>query len=197
MVPPGKMPPVALGAEILKSKVCLVGDLAVGKTSLIHRYVLNVFDDQYLTTLGTKVTKKVVPLSMPERGVEVRMDMMIWDIMGQHGFQELLKDAYFFGARGILAVADLTRRETLSNLDSWIDCVESVAGEVPILIAVNKADLDSKAAFTRAEIEQTAAAFDSEYLMTSAKTGLNIEEAFHRLARTVAEGQLETGEQSY
>jgi GTPase KRas protein len=68
---------------------------------------------------------------------------------------------------------------------------------VPLLIAVNKADLDANAAFSRADIEQAASAFGCEYIMTSAKMGLNIEEAFQRLARKVAEEQLETGERPF
>ncbi len=81
-------------SEVLKAKVCLVGDLAVGKTSLIRRFVLDAFEDRYQTTLGAKVTKKVLQIFMPEEGVDARMDLTIWDIMGQPGFQELLREAY-------------------------------------------------------------------------------------------------------
>ncbi|MFA5896673.1 MAG: ADP-ribosylation factor-like protein, partial [Thermoplasmata archaeon] len=120
----------------LKSKICLVGEKAVGKTSLIRRYVLDMFDDQYLTTIGTKVSKKELRVFSPVRDLLIDMDMTIWDIMGEMGFRELLKDAYFYGATGILAVADLTRRKTLDDLDDWIDGVEQIVGRVPILIAV-------------------------------------------------------------
>ncbi len=96
--------------EVLKTKICLVGDNGVGKTSLIRRYVLDMFDDRYITTLGTKVSKKEVEVSFPKENLTAHVDMLIWDIMGQHGFQELLKEAYFYGARGILAVVDITRR---------------------------------------------------------------------------------------
>src|SRR6266704_3599805 len=105
----------------LKSKICLVGDKAVGKTSLIRRYTINMFDEEYLTTIGTHVTKKEARILLPEYDLLVDLDMTIWDIMGEKGFRELLKDAYFYGANGILAVADLTRRRTLDNLDDWID----------------------------------------------------------------------------
>ncbi len=177
-------------AETLKTKICLVGDLAVGKTSLIRRYVLNAFSDVYLTTLGTKVSKKVIPIPLPEQSADLKMDMLIWDIMGQHGFQELLKDAYFYGVRGILAVVDLTRKQTLDGLGMWVECVESVAGHVPLLLAVNKSDLETEAAFGKPEIEAVAREFECEYLMTSAKTGTNIEESFQRLALIVARAQL-------
>ena len=189
--------PPSNNVETLKTKICLVGDLEVGKTSLIRRYVLNAFSDAYLTTLGTKVSKKVIPVSLPEKGLELKMDMLIWDIMGQHGFQELLKDAYFYGVRGILAVVDLTRKETLEGLRTWIECVESVAGRVPIFLAVNKSDLQDRAAYGTPEIEAIAREFSCEYLMTSAKLGTNIEECFQRLAAVVARAQLSDPNPAY
>ncbi len=178
----------------MKSKVCLVGDLAVGKTSLIRRFVQNAFDDKYLTTLGTKVSKKSVEVALPE---PVQLDMMIWDIMGQHAFQELLKDSYFFGVRGILAVADLTRRDTLEDIELWVENVESVAGKVPMVLVVNKADLEPRAAITRQDIEATAKRFGCDFLLASAKTGQNIEEAFARLGKLVAQHQIGSPEEPF
>jgi len=101
----------------LKSKICLLGEKAVGKTSLVRRYVLNMFDDHYITTIGTKVSKKEVRVFQPEKDRVVDVDMTIWDIMGEKGFRELLREAYFYGANGILAVCDSTRRRTLDDLD--------------------------------------------------------------------------------
>jgi small GTP-binding protein len=174
----------------LKSKICLLGEKAVGKTSLIRRYVLNMFDDHYITTIGTKVSKKEVRVFQPEKDRIVDVDMTVWDIMGEKGFRELLKEAYFYGANGILAVCDVTRRKTLDDLDDWIDSVEAVVGKVPILIAVNKADLMKEGQLTELDIAQGAKAFESEFVMTSAKTGEGVEEAFRKLALIVAEDQL-------
>ncbi len=177
-------------AKQLKSKICLVGDKSVGKTSLICRYVMNMFDEQYVTTIGTRVSKKEVHVLMPERDLLIDVDMTIWDIMGEKGFRELLKEAYFYGANGILAVADMTRRRTLDGLDDWIDGVEEVVGKVPILLAVNKMDLTSRAQFGERDVAQVAKAYDSEFVLTSAKNGDNVEEAFRRLAALVATHQL-------
>jgi len=174
----------------LKSKICLVGDKSVGKTSLICRYVMNMFDEQYITTIGTRVSKKEVHVLMPERDLLIDVDMTIWDIMGEKGFRELLKDAYFYGANGILAVADMTRRRTLDDLDDWIDGVEEVVGKVPTILAVNKMDLTSSAQFGERDVAQIAKAYDSEFVLTSAKNGDNVEEAFRRLATLVATHQL-------
>ena len=174
----------------IKSKICLVGDKSVGKTSLVRRYVMNMFDEQYITTIGTRVSKKEVQVSLPAQDLHLQVDMMIWDIMGEKGFRELLKDAYFYGANGILAVADLTRRRTLDDLDDWIDGVEPLIGKVPVLIVVNKADLTSSAQFTERDVAQFAKAYGSDFLLTSAKTGEHVESAFTRLASVVVEGQL-------
>ncbi|HYS72487.1 MAG TPA: Rab family GTPase [Thermoplasmata archaeon] len=175
----------------LKSKICLVGEKSVGKTSLIRRYVLNMFDEQYLTTIGTRVSKKEVRVLLPEQDLLVDIDMTIWDIMGEKGFRELLKDVYFYGANGILAVADFTRRRTLDDLDDWVDGIEHVVGKVPILLAVNKADLREGAQFAERDVAQIAKAYGSEYMLTSARTGEKVEDAFLRLGSLVAEHQLQ------
>ena len=174
----------------LKSKICLVGEKAVGKTSLIRRYVLNMFDEQYITTIGTRVSKKEMLVFLPERDLLVDVDMQIWDIMGEKGFRELLKEAYFYGANGILAVADLSRRRTLDDLDDWVDGVEQVVGKVPLLIAVNKSDLVSSAQFGEHDVQQVARAFECPYLMTSAKSASHVDDTFRELAQMVTEAQL-------
>ena len=102
-----------------------------------------------------------------------------------------MKDAYFYGANGILAVADLTRRRTLDNLDDWIDGVEDVAGKVPILIAINKSDLAVNARFREIDVAAFAKAYDAEFVLTSAKTGVRVEDAFRRLGALIAGQQLQ------
>ena len=183
---------------IMKAKVCLVGEAAVGKTSLIRRYVLDQYDDRYETTLGAKVTKKELRIPIKEKHLEVQLDMTIWDVMGDDTFRELLTKAYFAGARGVLAVADLTRRSTLDGVSGWIDAVGKVVMRVPVLIAVNKADLEASGEFGQEEIQKVAEGCGAEFLMTSAKTGAGVERAFQRLGALIAWGQfggfLEEGE---
>src|SRR5881397_3164487 len=166
----------------MKVKVCLVGEAAVGKTSLIRRFVLENFDDKYIQTLGTKVSKKELTSSSPDGSGELKIDMTIWDIMGQKGFRELLKEAYFYGARGILAVCDVTRKKTLEDLDDWIEGVYSVTGKVPIQFLANKWDLRDRAEFGETELLQAIRAYDSPFALTSAKTGENVEPSFTSLA---------------
>ncbi len=179
-----------------KAKVCLVGNPAVGKTSLVRRYVMNSFDDRYLTTIGTKVSKKPIRVTDPSKDLDADIDLMIWDIMGQPGFREMLKDAYFYDAKGVLAVADLTRKDTLEDLRNWIRAVEGVTGQVPVIVAVNKSDLPDQAQYTTAEAVQAAEALGADVFLTSAKTGANVEEVFRRLgARVVYNAMRSNGAQ--
>lgn len=172
----------------LKSKICLVGEKAVGKTSLIRRYVLDEFDDRYITTIGTKVSKK--EMEFDAAGVHIQLDMTIWDIMGEKGFRELLKEAYFYGANGVLAVADITRKKTLTDLDDWIDSTMKEAGKVPVLITVNKVDLEDEAEYGDKEATEIAKAFEAPFTYASAKSAEGVEAAFEQLGRMVIESQL-------
>ncbi len=170
----------------MKVKICLVGEAAVGKTSLIRRFVLDNFDDKYIQTLGTKVSKKEMTVAGTEESGELKIDMTIWDIMGQKGFRELLKEAYFYGAKGILAVCDVTRKKTLEDLDDWIEGVYSVTGKIPIEFLGNKVDLKEAAEVQEDDMVQAARAYDSPYHFTSAKTGVSVEVAFQSLAEHIA-----------
>ncbi len=169
----------------LLTKVVLAGDKGVGKTSLIRRYVVDAFDDRYLLTLGAKVEKKVVEVEVPERGLRASLDMQIWDIMGQRGFRELAKEAYFFGARGIFAVADLTRKDTLDGVGDWVRAVHDVTGPVPMVLVANKKDLTDQAAYGPARVEEMARKLGCSSFLASAKTGENVERAFHLLATLI------------
>lgn len=181
--------PAATEARRMKVKVCLIGEHAVGKTSLIRRYVLDEFDDRYVVTLGAKVSKKEMTLDDEKRG-PVGMDMTIWDIMGSRGFRELLREAYFHGAQAILAACDLTRYDTLEDLDSWVESVFRTVGEIPVVFAINKADLKDQAAFGEEQIKLATEGFDASWFHVSAKTGANVEALFRALAGTIAQSAL-------
>src|SRR5512136_3320015 len=107
--------------EILK-KVVLLGDGGVGKTSLIARYVVNKFDDKYIATIGTKVSRKDIQFVKPNLIINLRM--MIWDILGQKEYAKI-RSASLSGAQGLILVGDLSRPESVQNLESfWIKQVE-------------------------------------------------------------------------
>ncbi len=159
-------------------KLCLLGDGAVGKTSLVRRFVFDVFDDKYLKSFGTKVSKKSLTVG------DANVDLMIWDILGQKT-QESLHAAYYKGAAGALAVCDFTRPETMKNLKSWLGSFRSVVGDQPIIILANKSDLEKK--FTMVEVESFGASLNCPVMETSAKTGQNVELAFSEMGKKLME----------
>src|SRR2546421_11142742 len=124
----------------IKTKVCLVGEAAVGKTSLIRRFVQDDFEDRYITTLGAKVSKREIVFDMPDRK-QIQMDITIWDIMGEKGFRDLLKETFFHGAKGVLAVADLTRDRTSDEQGERVDGGVHRIIKIPVVYAINKIDL--------------------------------------------------------
>jgi len=115
------------------------------------------------------------------------MDMTVWDIMGEKGFRDLLKEAFFHGAKGVVAVCDLTRYSTLKELDDWVQSVFNVVGEIPVVYAINKIDLKDEVMilYGDKEIEQAVRAFEAPYFYASAKTGENVEVLFRRLGTMV------------
>ena len=169
--------------ELQKAKVTLMGEAGVGKTSLVRRFVLDEFSDRYTPTLGAKVTKKEVLVKVGDE--HVRTLLTIWDIMGVPTFRELLRDAFFHGTQGILAVCDLTRADTVDALPAWIKASRDVSGPVPIVILGNKTDLtvDPRAA---AAMEGVGSSIGTSVYRTSAKTGDKVNLAFQELAASIA-----------
>jgi small GTP-binding protein len=160
---------------MIQKKVCMLGAFAVGKTSLVSRFVRSLFSDKYHTTVGVKVDKKQVAVG----GEQV--DLLLWDLYGEDEFQKM-RTSYLRGSAGYVLVVDGTRRETLDHAVVLQNRVEEVVGRVPFVLMVNKADLTEKwevDADALAELgKQGWPAFK-----TSAKTGAGVEEAFLTLAR--------------
>jgi small GTP-binding protein len=166
------------GDNSQKLKICLIGDVGVGKTSLIRRYVLDLFDDKYIATIGTKVTKKEVEVKDPRTGEPRRVVLLIWDIMGQPSFREVLREAYFYGVQGAIAVCDVTSKESLGELRYWIKAMTSTTGKVPIVFLGNKSDLRDETRVPFQDLEVFAKKNDAIAMLSSAKTGYNVEQAF-------------------
>ncbi len=164
-----------------KKKISLLGDPAVGKTSLVRRFAKNMFDDRYITTVGSKVIKKRITFENGEN-----LTMMIWDISGQDKMASI-KSMYYKGTNGALVVCDLTRPDTLESLDRRLKSVFSVAGNVPVIFIGNKADLESERKIDREVLEAKAAEYGAQVFLTSAKTGENVELVFERLGKLLME----------
>ena len=164
--------------DILK-KVVLLGDGGVGKTSLIARYVVNKFDDKYIATIGTKVSRKDIQVVKPNLIINLRM--MIWDILGQKEYSKI-RSASLSGAQGLILVGDLSRPETIKSLqDFWLKEVQAQVGGIPTVVVGNKVDLAEKNSMTAAVVEAMGQRLGYPTLLTSAKTGANVEEIFNTL----------------
>ena len=168
----------------LAKKVCLIGDPGVGKTSLVRRFVFDMFDDEYLVTIGAKVTRKELSLDLPRRDLNVKLSLMVWDIAGQTR-ERMFQGTYLSGLEGALIVADLTRPETFSSLTDAIAMAGRSTTHIPMVFLLNKADLAEPSADGLKDIRTQASRMAFPVLATSAKTGMNVELAFSQLGRLI------------
>ncbi|MBM4248313.1 MAG: GTP-binding protein [Euryarchaeota archaeon] len=173
-------------------KVCMLGDPAVGKTSLVARFVFSMFDDRYIETIGAKVTKRTMAIENKASGERYRLKLMIWDIAGQKTL-DFIKPTYYRDAEGALVIADCTRRETLDNVSRWATSIREVCGEIPLVVLVNKSDLREHSLFSMQEAEQVASGLGAPAFPASAKTGENVANAFSNLGRRLIRDTLKTG----
>jgi small GTP-binding protein len=169
------------GLREVQKKIILLGDGAVGKTSLIRRFVVDKFDDKYIVTIGTKVTAKAIQVDLKEESFHV--SLQIWDILGQKGYTKLHLSS-FRGTDGVFMVADVTRKKTLFSLGTyWIPKVQKLIGNVPFSIIVNKYDLSENAEFSMDELKRFASKYKVPYYLTSAKSGDNVNKTFYALGK--------------
>ncbi len=159
---------------MLAKKICMVGAFAVGKSSLVRRYVESLFNEKYHTTIGVKIDKKIVAVDSE------KVRLMIWDIEGVDIFTDL-NPTYLRGASGIVLVVDHTRENSVASASSILNIVTQHLDTVPLVLMVNKKDLSCEFGVTRQQI--TALGIEPENtFLTSAKTGESVESAFRRLA---------------
>jgi small GTP-binding protein len=164
----------------VSKKVCLLGDFAVGKTSLVRRFVYNRFDDKYLSTIGVKVSRKTV--SVPHHDQIVPLTMLLWDLAGSEEFSPM-RASYLRGAAGGILVCDLTRPETLNNLFTYVEDLLRLNPAARLILAANKHDLADQHYLSETKIAEVADQLDTTYYLTSAKTGTDVENLFRQLGR--------------
>ena len=170
----------------LMKKVCLLGDPGVGKTSLIRRFVTDLFDDGYISTIGAKITKKTITIELPGRDVHVNLILMIWDLAGQKEYKSF-HEMHMKGMEGVMAVADLTRKNASDSLKGALQMADRIGVDVPMVFILNKADLAEPSDADLKDIRTIASEKSIPVLATSAKTGLNVELAFQRLGGKMVE----------
>ena len=162
---------------MLQKKVCMLGSFSVGKSSLVRRFVESMFDEQYHTTIGVKVDKKVVSANSEE------VTLVLWDIHGEDVFQKM-RMSYLRGMSGYLLVADGTRRQTLEDALSLNDRVIQEVGKAPAVLVLNKHDLVDQWEIEPAQETQLAKA-GWIVAHTSAKTGDAVENVFLSLTQAM------------
>lgn len=155
-------------------KICMIGDFAVGKTSLVSRFVHSTFGERYLTTVGVKIDTKLITLPSGDA-----LKLVLWDVAGKSAFARI-DESYLRGAAGYLLVADGTRPATLESAYGLKAATEALLGELPFALLLNKEDLAEHWALGD---EQLAALASRNWptVRTSALTGQGVEEAFRRL----------------
>ncbi|UCE38022.1 MAG: GTP-binding protein [Thermoplasmata archaeon] len=179
-------------SKYIKRKVLLLGDEAVGKTSLIRKFVMDKFDDKYIATIGTKVTKK--ELEIKNNGDIIYLTMMIWDVLGQKDYRSV-QTASFKGADGVIFVCDFTRRDTVGSLeDYWLKSLGNNISQLQLIFVANKSDLTEDAQFSLDDLEKVASKYDSTCFSSSAKTGENVEDLFLTLGNRLIEEREDLGE---
>lgn len=167
--------------SMIQKKICMIGAYAVGKTSLVTRFVESIFSTKYLTTVGVKINKKTITLDGKD------ITLILWDLHGEDEFQKL-RLSYLRGSSGYILVADGTRRDTLEKVISLLPGAEEMYGKVPHILALNKSDLGKEWDMPDSVITDLQQQ-GWTVIHTSAKTGLGVEDLFTALSRKMMEPQ--------
>ena len=167
-------------------KICLLGDGGVGKTALRERFLGKGFQSGYILTIGADFAVQNLPID----GVQYKFQ--IWDLAGQQRFSAV-RALYYKGSHGAILIFDQTRVDSLYNLEKWKEeLYTNVGREIPFIILGNKSDLPD--AIEQSEVDRFIQKLQSEikdipfnikYLKTSAKSGLNVTEAFETLGLSI------------
>ena len=155
---------------MVAKKVLLVGNFGVGKTSLIRRYVSNEFSEDYISTIGVRVSTKEVHIN------DTTIKLLIWDVAGTQNDEKVPK-AYFLGASAAMFVFDLNREETYLEINKYLEGVRELSGLEKITVVGNKKDLLDAAELANV-LDKIKVTVD---FVTSAKEGENVEDAFKLL----------------
>jgi len=165
-----------MSQRVFAYKMVLFGNVAVGKTSLVERFINQRFEENYVSTLGYNVYEKRLAF------LNFTVSLMIYDIAGQEQFRDLRKK-YTQGANTAFIVYDLTDQTSFTSVMMWKNELHEIAGDIPFIIIGNKVDLQADRRVPLNEALNLSSALGAINIFeTSAKTGEGIEEAFKLLA---------------
>ncbi|MGJ8683294.1 MAG: Rab family GTPase [Nonlabens sp.] len=156
---------------MVSKKIVIVGHFGVGKTSLIRRFVEDVFSEDYKVTIGVHILKKTVEVN------EKEINLILWDTEGTDNIEDIRK-AYLLGTHGFIFVCDLTRPVTYSNIESQTEYLQTNFNNVPILSIGNKSDLLPKGSIS--DKKEELSFLD---MLVSAKEGNNVQRLFEKIAK--------------
>ena len=161
-------------------KVIVIGDPAVGKTSLLTKFARNKFEEKYLPTVGVNIVKETLELND-----DVKINLLIWDLAGQPQFY-MLHRPYFNGADGMMLVFDITRSSTFSNVNNWYNtAVKYGLSGIPRILIGNKIDLEDERKIILPMAEHLSEKLNAPYFETSALTGENVKNVFHKIGELI------------
>lgn len=166
--------------ELMQRKVCLLGDFAVGKTSLVRRYVYNRFEADYLATIGVHVSRKEVTLAATGK----QLVLVLWDLAGGETFSHM-EASYYRGGAGAVLVADVLRPDTFSILNTYATTFTQINRNAALVFACNKIDLAPETAPYERRMQELSARWKAPYFLTSALDGAQVEAAFQALAQSL------------
>jgi small GTP-binding protein len=168
-------------------KIGLVGDSSVGKTSLIRRFVIDVFDDKYIATIGSKITKHDIEFKYPEK--TVFLTLMIWDILGQKDYSKIRTQG-MSGSHGVVIVSDLSRPETVKSVEEfWLPETGRLLRSIPIVLVGNKGDIAEESSPGGEALKALGARLKMPVVFCSAKTGENVEDVFRKIGEMMFSGE--------
>ena len=166
--------------QIIEIKLILLGDISVGKSSILGRYIDNSFTEDYQCTLQVETKSKIIDIDL-----NTSVKMNIWDTVGQEKYRNLTRQ-YFRNCQGAIIVFDLTRKDSFDGVQKWIDELKDFSSNIPILIAGNKSDLINEREVNEDVIENFV---KNKYMYydVSAKNGSNVSLAFDKIRTEIIE----------
>lgn len=159
----------------MQKKICMLGSFSVGKTSLIRRYVQSIFSEKYLTTVGVKIDKKQIRID------DTELKLMLWDLAGEDEFATI-RPTQLRGMAGYVLVIDGSRKQSFEVAMALHQTAREQMGDLPMVFALNKADLKTQWMLDEAAVE-TLRATGYPVIETSARLGANVEALFLSLGR--------------
>ena len=171
-------------------KIIVIGDPAVGKTSLLKTFCAEKFEYEYIPTVGVNITKEKVTVK-DDMGKNTDVSLMIWDIAGQPQFY-MLHRPYFNGADGMVLVYDVTRSSSFSNINNWYStAVKYGLSAIPRILIGNKIDLKDERKIILPMAEHLSQKINAPFFETSALTGENVHLIFQKIAELTLLSKLE------